>query len=119
MKLNDLVIADTSKDVIAQVNTATSQKPDIEELNLNDISQNIQNTQSNESKIILESQGNVPPPRSRYHNQYRRLFLISFFVILVTSVASLALQVYTRYVYIAAQPVPDQQYEIYIDTYKK
>ena len=119
LKLNDLVVADTSKNSIAQVNIATSQETSPEEINLADMSKNIQNTQQHDPVNLLQQSEHIPVTRSRYHNQYRRLFLISFFIILVTSIASLILQVYTRYVYIAAQAVPDQQYSIYIDTYKK
>lgn len=114
-----MVVADTSKNSIAQVNIATSQETSPEEINLADMSKNIQNTQQHDPVNLLQQSEHIPVTRSRYHNQYRRLFLISFFIILVTSIASLILQVYTRYVYIAAQAVPDQQYSIYIDTYKK
>ena len=56
--------------------------------------------------------------KSKYHNQYRKLFLISFFIILITGLASVILRLYSRYVYFASQAVPDTTYQTYINIYK-
>jgi hypothetical protein len=79
----------------------------------------IQPTEERTSHVSLGDSGVIGGHKSKYHNQYRKLFLISFFVILVTGMASVILRLYSRYVYYASQAIPSATYQTYIDTYKQ
>lgn len=79
----------------------------------------MQPTEQKSSHVSLGESGVIGGNKTKYHNQYRRLFLISFFIILVTGIASIILRLYSRYIYFASQAVPDANYQTYINIYKQ
>ncbi|MEI6672209.1 MAG: hypothetical protein WCL02_02355 [bacterium] len=90
-----------------------------EELKFENLGIGIPANQSSTNNILLGDSGLIGGVKSKYHNQYRKLFLISFFIILISGIASIVLRLYARYVYFAAQAIPDPTYQTYVDTYKQ
>ncbi|MEI6118302.1 MAG: hypothetical protein WCP92_03510 [bacterium] len=88
----------------------------LENLNLGTI---LQPSETKANNVSLGDSGLMSGNKSKYHNQYRKLFLISFFVILVTGITSVVLRLYTSYIYYASQAIPSTTYQTYIDTYKQ
>gem|GEM_PF-1044810 len=120
LKLNDLEVPQAAPNLISQANARESAIIPQEEVKFENLGMNIQPTEEEKGKKVnLGESGIIGVHKSKYHDQYRRLFLISFFVILVSGFASIMLRLYGRYIYFAAQAVPDTNYQTYIDTYKK
>ena len=119
LKLNDLEATAPAESLISQANAEEGARPPKEEYKFENLGMRIQPTEENVGKVSLGESGVIGVHKSRYHNQYRRLFLISFFIIIVTGIASVILRLYSRYIYFASQPVPDVMYQTYIDLYKQ
>lgn len=119
LKLTDLEPTAPTPNLISQANAEEEKKPPREDVHFENLGMRIQPTQPKAAEVNLGESGVIGIQKSKYHNQYRRLFLLSFFIILVTGTASIILQLYTRYVYFASQPIADATYQTYIDTYKK
>ncbi len=119
LKLNDLESTAPAQSVISQLNVEAAKIPPREDVKIEKFGIRIEPTEEKRETVKLWESGMIGGQKSRYHNQYRRLFLLSFFVIVVTGLASIVLRLYSRYVYFAAQPIPDATYQSYIDTYKK
>jgi len=120
LRLNDLQQQTPQESAIFQLNAQQSAVSPQEDVHVDKFihiapTQEIQQ----ENKVVLWESGVIGGQRSRYHNQYRRLFLLSFFVIVASGFASVVLRLYSRYVYFSAQPIVDELYQPYIDTYKK
>jgi len=106
--------------MISKINAETEKVIPVEDVKFENLGMNIQPTEEEKGgKVNLGESGIIGIHKSKYHDQYRRLFLISFFVILVSGFTSIILRLYDRYIYFAAQAVPDTKYQTYIDTYKK
>lgn len=120
LKLSDLKIEPSVPNLISQINLQSEIDIPKEEVVLENLGIRIQPTQekSNEN-LILGDSGIVGTTKTKYYNQYRRLFLLSFFVILVSGMLSIVLRLYSRYIYFASQPIPATNYQMYIDNYKK
>lgn len=120
LKLNDLDTTPVATEsIISQANQQEQQKAPVEDIKIEKFGMNIQAPEEKMKSITLWDSGVIGGIRTRYHNQYRKLFLISFFVILVSGIASIILRLYSRYIYFASQAVPDATYQTYIDTYKQ
>lgn len=119
LKLTDLEPTAQAPNLISQANAAEEKVVPREEVHFESLGMRIQPTEEKTTEVNLGESGVIGVQRSRYHNQYRRLFLLSFFIILVTGVASIILRLYTSYIYFASQPIADTTYQTYIDTYKK
>lgn len=119
LKLNDLETSSSGQSLISQANAEESAKAPSQEVKLENLGMKIQPTESQISKISLGASDMIGGKRSKYHNQYWKLFLISFFIILITGMSSIILRLYSRYIYFASQPVPDANYQAYIATYKQ
>ncbi len=119
MKLNDLEVTQAAPNLISQANAEEEVKPPKEEYKFENLGMRIQPTEENAAKVSLGESGVFGGKKSKYHNQYRRLFLVSFFIILVTGVASIVLRLYSRYIYFASQAVPSATYQNYINIYKQ
>lgn len=107
------------KSLISQANAEDSVKAPKQDLQFENLGMKIQATQEKRENILLGNSGIFSGIRSKYHNQYWKLFLISFFIILITGLTSIVLRLYSRYIYFASQPVPDANYETYVNTYKQ
>lgn len=105
--------------LISQVNAEEGMILPKEELKFENLGIGIPANQSSTNNILLGDSGLIGGVKSKYHNQYRKLFLISFFIILISGIASIVLRLYARYVYFAAQAIPDPTYQTYVDTYKQ
>ncbi len=121
LKLNDLEIQPTAPNLISEANKeewtkAPKEEVKLENLNLGTI---LQPSETKANNVSLGDSGLMSGNKSKYHNQYRKLFLISFFVILVTGITSVVLRLYTSYIYYASQAIPSTTYQTYIDTYKQ
>lgn len=120
LKLNDLEATPVAPSLISQINAEEKTTPVREEVHVESLGMNFQPTeQPSASKIAFGESGIIGQNKSKYHNQYRKLFLFSFFVILVTGAASVILRLYSSYIYFASQAVPDTTYETYISAYKQ
>lgn len=119
LKLNDLEATAPAESLISKANAEEAGVAPREEMKLENLGMRIQPTEERLGTVSLGESGVIGVHKSRYHNQYRRLFLISFFIILVTGTASVILRLYSRYIYFASQPVPDVAYQQYIDLYKQ
>lgn len=120
LKLTDLESTAPAQSLISQLNAEEANVPPREEVKLENLGMRIQPVaEEKREKVELGESGIFETKKSRYHNQYRRLFLLSFFVIIVSGVASIVLRLYSKYIYFASQPVPDAMYQTYIDTYKQ
>jgi len=119
LKLNDLETPAPTESLISQANLQEETKAPREEVKIENLGMRIQPTEDGVAKTSLGESGIVGGKKSKYHSQYRRLFLISFFIILVTGLASIILRLYSRYIYFASQPVSDATYQTYINTYKQ
>lgn len=119
LKLNDLEVTAPSENLISQLNAEGENRDTVEEVKIENLGMNIQPVEEIEqSKIDLGESGVIGIQKSRYHNNYRRLFLLSFFVIVVSGLASIILRLYSQYIYFASQPILDVNHEKYISTYK-
>lgn len=120
LKLNDLADVAHTESVISQLNQSQSNAPVQEDVRLDKFTF-IAPTQEPQviEKVHLWESGVIGGQRSRYHNHYRRLFLLSFFVIVVSGFASVVLRLYSRYVYFSSQPIVDETYQPYIEKYKQ
>ena len=106
--------------LISQANAQEKTRKPREEVKLENFGMKIQATEDKKpDNIFLGESWPIAWSITKYHNQYRKLFLISFFIILVTGLASVILHVYSRYLYFASQPVLDTTYQTYINTYKQ
>lgn len=119
MKLNDLEATQPKESVISQLNAEEQTKAPKEELKLENLGMRIQPTEGEVRNVSLGSSGVMGGKMSKYHNQYRRLFLISFFIVLVTGIGSIILRLYSRYVYFSSQATPSATYQTYINIYKQ
>ncbi len=120
LKLNDLQPTQPKENIMSQLNAEEDRKPKREELHLENLGMNIVPTEEvKRENISLGDSGVFGVKKSRYHNQYWRLFLLSFFVIMVSGLASIVLNLYSRYIYFASQPIADTTYTSYIDAYKQ
>ncbi|MCX6825104.1 MAG: hypothetical protein NTY80_02655 [candidate division SR1 bacterium] len=119
LKLNDLENILPSQNIISQLNSAEGNKPQKEDVNFESLGMKIQATEEKGSRVDLGESGLIIGNKSKYHNQYWKLFLISFFIILVTGLASIILRLYSRYIYFASQTLPDTTYQTYIGLYKQ
>ncbi len=117
LKLQDLEIAPVKPSIISEINAAEKLKQPKVEVRLENLGMGKEEIPE-EGRVQLGDSG-IGETKKKYFTQYRRLFLISFFIILVTGFASIILRLYSRYVYYAAQAVPDANFQTYIDTYKK
>ncbi len=119
LKLNDLETPPQVASLISQANAEEESRPPKEEVKFENLGMRIQPTEEKGANVSLGESGVMGMHKSKYHDQYRKLFLISFFVIIVTGLASVILRLYSRYVYFASQPIPDANYQTYIDAYKQ
>jgi len=119
LKLNDLKSTAPTQSLISQANAEEEKVVPQEEVKFENLGMRIQPTEENVAKVSLGESGVIGGKRSKYHNQYWRLFLISFFIILVTGVASIVLRLYSQYIYFASQAVPSTTYQNYINIYKQ
>ncbi|MFA7298470.1 MAG: hypothetical protein WC010_02375 [Candidatus Absconditabacterales bacterium] len=121
LKLNDLEVTPAGPNLISETNAQEGARAPREEVkfeNLN-LGMRMQPTEEIKNRVSLGDSGVIGGNKSKYHDQYRKLFLISFFIILVTGVASIILRLYSRYIYYASQAIPTVTYQTYIDTYKQ
>jgi len=118
LKLNDLDVIPTTQNLISQANAQEEVEIQKEEVRLEDFSTGIERNEGRIGAISLGKSG-LMSGRSRYHNQYWKIFLISAFIILVTGISSIILRLYSRYIYFASQAVPDTTYQTYINIYKQ
>ncbi len=120
LKLSQLEPTAPTESVISKLNAEESKIITPEDVKIENIHIQAEPTEETKTPIKLGESGIFTGERKRkYHNQYRRLFLISFFVILISGLASVVLRLYSRYLYFAAQPIPDQNYQKTIDLYKQ
>lgn len=109
----------SAPNLISQVNAEDGMLAPKPELKFENLGMGIPLDQQPTNNVILGNSGLMSGVKSKYHNQYRKLFLISFFIILITGISSIVLRLYARYIYFASQAIPDPTYQTYIDTYKK
>ena len=114
LKLNDLEVTAPTPNLISQANAQEGMFLPKEEVKLENLGIGIASTKQSTNNVLLGDSGVMSGVKSKYHNQYRKLFLISFFIILITGLASVILRLYSRYVYFASQAVPDTTYQTYI-----
>ena len=119
LKLNDLENTQPKESLISKLNIEEENKPKREELKIENLGMRMQPTEGKKENVVLGDSGIFSGKKSKYHDQYWRLFLISFFIIVVSGMASVILRLYSRYIYFAAQPVPDATYQTYVNTYKQ
>ncbi len=119
LKLNDLENTQPKESLISKLNIEEENKPKREELKIENLGMRIQPIEGKKENVVLGDSGIFSGKKSKYHDQYWRLFLISFFIIVVSGMASVILRLYSRYIYFAAQPVPDATYQTYVNTYKQ
>lgn len=105
--------------LISQINADEEAKAPREEVKLENLGMRIQPTVERTSEVSLGESGVMGANKSKYHNHYWRLFLVSFFIIFVTGIASIVLRLYSRYIYFASQPVPDVAFQTYVNIYKQ
>ena len=117
LKLNDLETPPPEQSVISQANAQEGMNTKAEEVLVENFGTDIISPNKT-NNIPLGDSGMLGKRKSKYHNQYWKVFLLSFFVILVTGVSSIILRLYSRYLYFASQPVPDANYQTYVNTYK-
>ena len=118
LKLNDLEVTVPTPNLISQANAQEGMLLPKEEVKFENLGIGIASTKQSTNNVLLGNSGLMGGVKSKYHNQYRKLFLISFFIILVTGLASVILRLYSRYVYFASQAIPDTTYQSYINIYK-
>lgn len=104
---------------ISQANAQEKSRVPREEIKLEKLEINTKPIEEKKETVVLWESGIFDGIKSKYHDQYWKIFLISFFVILITGLASLVLRLYSRYLYFASQPVLDTAYETYVNTYKQ
>lgn len=119
LKLNELEVTPSTESLISQANAQEETKAPKEEYNFENLEIKNQPTEEKIEQVSLGESGVIGGKKSKYHNHYWKLFLISFCIILITGLASIMLRLYSRYVYFASQAVPDTKYQTYINTYKK
>ena len=118
LKLNDLELTVSTPNLISQVNAQEGMILPKEDVKLENLGMGIASAKQSTNNVLLGDSGVMSGVKSKYHNQYRKLFLISFFIILITGLASVILRLYSRYVYFASQAIPDTTYQTYINIYK-
>lgn len=119
LRLNDLEIQAPQESLISQANAQDATVVPEEDVKIEDLDITSQKPQEKIEQVKFGKSGVIGIQKSKYHDQYRKIFLISFFVILISGVASIVLRLYSRYIYFAAQPVINPTYQTYIDTYKQ
>lgn len=121
LKLNDMKVeTEQPRDtVMSQVNAVEATVVKEADVKIEDLEIEKQTTVVPVEKVALGESGVIGREQIKYHSHYWRLFLISFFIILVTGIWSIILRLYSRYIYFASQAVPDANYQTYVDTYKK
>ncbi len=117
LKLNDLQNISQKDDVMLQLNAQEKMPPTKEELNFENL--NIPSNSQAVNNIVFGESGVIWGVQSKYHDQYRKLFLLSFFIIIITGFTSVILRLYSSYIYIASQSIPDVTYQKYVDIYKQ
>lgn len=119
LKLNDLEVTAAPENMISKINTETEKIVPVQEVKLENIDIKLAPTQEEKQKVNFDTSDMVGAKKSKYHDHYRRLFLLSFFVIIISGIVSIILSLYSRYMYFAAQPILDPNYATYIETYKQ
>ncbi len=119
LKLTGLEATPADLNPISRINVEEKKKAPQEEIKLEDLEMAKQSEQWTQREISLGESKLVWLGRWKYHVHYRTIFVIAFFVIIVTGTASIILRLYSRYVYFASQAIPDIQYQDYIERYKK
>lgn len=119
LRLNDLEVQAQQESLISKANEEQATVVPVEDVKIEDLDITSQKEQEKIEKVKFGKSGVIGIQKSKYHDQYRKIFLISFFVILISGIASVVLRLYSRYMYFAAQPVINPAYQTYIDTYKQ
>lgn len=122
LKLNDLQTpeAESKESVMSQINATQEINGSGEDVNIENLDIQAQGVVAPAEQVSLGNSGIVGDAMlSKYHSHYWRLFVISFFIIMVTGIGSIVLRLYSRYIYFASQAVPNASYQTYVDTYKK
>ncbi len=119
LKLNDIQTTKPATNLISQINADEDTRPPREEMKLENLGMRIQPTETKSNAVSLGDSGLIGGTKSKYHNSYRKLFLISFFIILITGLASVILRLYSQYIYFASQAVPNTTYQTYMNIYKQ
>ncbi|MEI7563466.1 MAG: hypothetical protein WCJ39_07685 [bacterium] len=102
---------------MARINLQEETKQVGSEVNLQNIS--ISETAKTASNIVLGDSGiQMKFANRNYKLRYRNIFMFSLVITILCSCVGLVLGVYDKYMYYAAQPVVDSQYQGYIDMYK-
>lgn len=118
LKLNDLENKQVAPNLISQINAEEGMIIKKEDVNFENLEMWAKMNQGPSSSVLLWDSGLIGGVRSKYHNQYWKLFLVSFFIIVITGMASVILRLYNRYIYFASQALPNITYETYINMYK-
>lgn len=106
-----------ASNIMARLNLQTENRQVGSEVNLAQLSINAEAKQ--EENIVLGDSGiQMKFANRNYKLRYRNIFMFSLVITILCSCISLVLGVYDKYMYYAAQPVVDVQYETYISTYK-
>ena len=109
--------APAQPDIMARINLQEETKQVGSEVNLQNIS--ISETAKTASNIVLGDSGiQMKFANRNYKLRYRNIFMFSLVITILCSCVGLVLGVYDKYMYYAAQPVVDSQYQGYIDMYK-
>lgn len=119
LNLNDLETQVPQETLMSKINAEQATVIPVQEVKLADLQITSQKKQEEIEKVQFGKSGVIGIQKSRYRDQYRKLFLISFFVIVISILASVVLRLYSRYMYFAAQPVVDPMYQTYINSYKQ
>jgi hypothetical protein len=119
LNLNSLEPQASEENLISQANAEQATFTPTEDVKIENMNITKEKDPENVQKVKFGKSGVIGIQKSKYHSQYRRLFLISFFVILISGIASVVLRLYSRYIYFSSQPVINPTYQTYIDTYKK
>jgi len=119
LNLNDIEQQKPQENIMSQLNAEQANAPITEDVHLEELGITKAPVQEKIEQVKFGESGVIGIQKGKYHDQYRRLFLLSFFVILITWLLSVVLRLYSRYIYFAAQSVPDANYQTYIDTYKQ
>ena len=103
--------------IMARLNLQTESRQVGSEVNLADLTLNA--AAKKEENIVLGDSGiQMKFANRNYKLRYRNIFMFSLVITILCACISLVLGVYDKYMYYAAQPVVDPQYETYISTYK-
>jgi hypothetical protein len=89
LNLNDLEIqTQTSQEsLISKANAQDANVVPVQDVKIEDLDITSQKPQEKIEKVKFGKSGVIGIQKSKYHDQYRKLFLISFFVILISGIA--------------------------------